>query len=178
MTLYVARCQHNSQRYDIGSNVCLQAISLMTPRKQERIDVIECFPREAQLPDWLKGTPTLVDDYDSIHTGENAVHAILTLLSQTQEPSNSTRRPPVAEMTSAFTSAKVSMRDDTAPPEATSSLDAVWQTPVAEDTEDPSIYEMPKKITQEDYSKALQARKSTISTPQETVPMLQPMKDV
>jgi len=75
-TLYVAPDRRRPSQYDVGSVVCVRTLESVP---EGRVRVVNCATL-VRRPDFLRGTPTLVDDEtNEVYTGHHALHRLQLL---------------------------------------------------------------------------------------------------
>lgn len=75
-TLYVARDKRNPRRHDIGSVLCMKTLNNIP---NDEVTTIDCSDI-ASRPNFIRGTPTLVDrETNEIYTGHSALDRLQLL---------------------------------------------------------------------------------------------------
>lgn len=75
-TLYVAPDRRRPTQYDVGSVVCIRTLESVP---EGRVRVVNCATL-VRRPEFLRGTPTLVDDEtNEVYTGHHALHRLQLL---------------------------------------------------------------------------------------------------
>ena len=144
MILYVAKNKHKPEQHDLGSVLCMRMLEHFPA---DAVRVQPCDDPSLPRPTWLIGTPTLYSETTGeVWRGHNALDQLQRRaigLHQTRPAVQETRpatvqRPPSAEV-------NVEEHDP----------DDLWSSRIVEaEPED----EGPPKLTQEDLSRAIQAR--------------------
>lgn len=158
MFLYVSKDRHHPDRHDLGSILCLNALQLFPP---DHAVTVEHVVSRRTAPAWLVGTPTL---YDST-TGDNwrgyeALSQLQTMAvqlaqQQKQPPERKGQRgapPPPAKRVSAPPAAAETTADD---------ADDMWKPQIDDDDVEDEPAE--RKLTSEDLSRELNARKQQLN---------------
>lgn len=79
IVLYVAHDLENPDSMCPGSSVCLSIVEKM---EEDIINIQDCdvLRQSKVLPEWLNGTPILIDDDEAIpHKGKEAIHKLRML---------------------------------------------------------------------------------------------------
>lgn len=189
-TLYVSQDKTGRQRYDVGSILCLNLVKHVGD--SATISIQECSRRMPSRPDWLVGTPTLVNEKSGeVLRGTEAItflqHMALQEAEQRGMDYSQKRSSDAKTKRGTMSKPGVQLRpeeprttnagDDDVMEQTADGVGGLWESTIDEDDEnDPQPDE--KKLGADDLARAAQSRRPSPQTGAEnSAPPLPPLND-